>query len=87
MYVALPTTATSNAMYTRLQEHLQERLLLPPDAVQLVHGQAFWVKDDLSITPLTNDQHGSHPAVSWFEPKKKLLLAPHGNSFGRRMNS
>lgn len=78
LYVALPTTATSNAMFKRLQEHLQERLLLPPDLVQLVHGQAFLMKDDLRITPLVNGDGDPHPALTWFEPKKKSLLAPFG---------
>lgn len=78
MYIALPTTATSNAMYQRLQEHLQKRLLLPSDLVQLVHGQAFLMRDDLCIEPLDNSDGETHPALTWFEPKKKSLLAPFG---------
>ncbi len=78
MYIALPTTATSNAMYKRLQEHLRDRLLLPPDLVQLVHGQSFLMKDDLYIEPTGNGDGNSHPALTWFEPKKRSLLAPFG---------
>ena len=78
MYIALPTTATSNAMYKRLQAHLYEHLALPLDIVQLVHGQSFLVKDDLNITPLVNQNFSTHPALTWFEPKKKALLAPFG---------
>ncbi|MCA9994333.1 MAG: CRISPR-associated helicase Cas3' [Anaerolineales bacterium] len=78
MYIALPTTATSNAMYQRLQEHLQKRLSLPPSLVQLVHGQAFLMQDDLCIEPLDNGDGEPHPALTWFEPKKKSLLAPFG---------
>ncbi len=78
LYVALPTTATSNAMYLRLQEHLQMRLQLPSELIQLVHGQAFLVRDDLSIKPLDNGDGQPHPALNWFEPKKKALLAPFG---------
>lgn len=78
LYVALPTTATSNAMYKRLQEHLHDRLHLPSELIQLVHGQAFLVKDDLSIKPLDNGDGQPHPALTWFEPKKKALLAPFG---------
>lgn len=78
LYVALPTTATSNAMYRRLQEHLRDRLALPPELVQLIHGQAFLVKHDLSIKPLDNGDGEPHPALTWFEPKKKALLAPFG---------
>ena len=78
MYIALPTTATSNAMYKRLQEHLQDRLLLSPDLVQLIHGQAFLMRDDLRIQPMDNGDGEPHPALTWFEPKKKALLAPFG---------
>ncbi len=78
LYVALPTTATSNAMFQRLQEHLQLRLHLPGELVQLVHGQAFLVRDDLSVRPLDNGDGEPHPALAWFEPKKKALLAPFG---------
>ena len=78
LYVALPTTATSNAMYQRLQEHVRDRLHLPLELIQLVHGQAFLVKDDLSIKPLDNGDSEPHPALTWFEPKKKALLAPFG---------
>src|SRR5690606_9518663 len=38
-YVALPTMATSNAMFPRVQEHLRDRLGLDPAAVRLIHGQ------------------------------------------------
>lgn len=78
MYIALPTTATSDAMYRRLQEHLWDRLHLSPDLIELVHGQAFLVKDDLRVTPLDNGDGETPPAPSWFEPKKKALLAPFG---------
>ena len=78
LYVALPTTATSDAMFKRLQEHLRGRLHLPAELVQLVHGQAFLVRDDLSIQPLDNGDGEAHPALTWFEPKKKALLAPFG---------
>ncbi|RME09950.1 MAG: CRISPR-associated helicase Cas3', partial [Bacteroidetes bacterium] len=78
MYIALPTTATSNAMYTRIQEHLRNRLGLPPELVQLVHGQSFLVKDDLTIKPLENADGEEEAAQEWFAPKKKALLAPFG---------
>ncbi len=78
MYIALPTTATSNAMYKRLKEHLRDRLLLPSNLVQLVHGQAFLMKDDLHLEPMDNGDGEPHPALTWFEPKKKSLLAPFG---------
>lgn len=81
MYIALPTTATSNAMFQRVQTYLQERLGLPPELVKLVHGQDFLVEDDLRIEPTKSielDNQPEPPSLAWFSPKKKALLAPLG---------
>lgn len=78
LYIALPTTATSNAMYDRIQEHLTKRLDLPPQLVQLIHGQNFVEKDDLSVDPLTNGDGQEVTSLEWFAPKKVALLAPFG---------
>ena len=88
MYYALPTMATSNQMFGRLQEHLQKRLGLGA-AIKLVHGQAFLVEDELraeistaQIQPLENgvvaNQSETNEAVTWFNSKKRALLAPFG---------
>ncbi len=78
LYYALPTTATSNQMYKRIHEHLDERLGLPGD-VQLVHGQAHLQEDDLDATPLANEKGSdTNDAVAWFTAKKRALLAPFG---------
>jgi CRISPR-associated endonuclease/helicase Cas3 len=83
MYYALPTMATSNQMYARLQRHVHERLGLGV-SVKLVHGQAFMVEEDLrneieGICPLENGgaENGSE-AITWFNSKKRALLAPFG---------
>lgn len=79
MYIALPTTATSNAMYTRIITHIKQRLDLKTN-VQLVHGQSFLLEDDLLINPLINGENTAEDvaAQNWFAPKKKALLAPFG---------
>lgn len=79
MYLALPTTATSNAMFTRFQEHLRDRLGIDT-SVSLIHGQAFLVADDLRISPADDAlEHGEPPpALDWFAPKKRSLLSPFG---------
>jgi CRISPR-associated endonuclease/helicase Cas3 len=78
LYYALPTTATSNQMFIRVQEHLRDRLNLPPE-VKLIHGQAFLVEDDLRIEPLDNDDRNDQEAmVRWFTSKKRAILAPFG---------
>ena len=83
MYIALPTTATSNAMFERLQIHLVERLGLPQELVRLIHGQDFLADHDLPTQPMQSVEPGEEapsesPALSWFAPKKKALLAPIG---------
>jgi CRISPR-associated endonuclease/helicase Cas3 len=81
MYLALPTTATSNDMFRRIQIHLRKRLHLPADLAKLVHGQDFLVEDDLRIDPMESielDNRSEPPALAWFAPKKKALLAPFG---------
>lgn len=76
-YCALPTTATSNQIFKRIQQHLQQRLGVSTQ-VKLIHGQSFLVEDDLRIEPL-NPGDGEEPAsLEWFAPKKRALLAPFG---------
>jgi CRISPR-associated endonuclease/helicase Cas3 len=78
LYYALPTTATSNQMFGRLQAHLRDRLGLSAQ-VKLVHGQAFLVEDDLRLDPLGDGTDDHAEAVQeWFGPKKRALLAPFG---------
>ncbi len=78
LYYALPTTATSNQMFGRVQRHLRDHLGLPIH-VKLVHGQAFLVEDDLRIEPLAGDEADEETAaMEWFAPRKRSLLAPFG---------
>ncbi len=78
LYYALPTTATSNQMFGRLQKHLRDGLGLVT-AVKLVHAQAFLFKDDWAIQPSEGaDKGDEQAALEWFGPKKRALLAPFG---------
>jgi len=77
LYYALPTTATSNQMFTRLQKHVEERLGLS-SRIGLVHGQAFLLDDDFLVTPLQNGKE-RNVAPDWFgSDKRKSLLMPFG---------
>ena len=76
-YYALPTTATSNQMFGRLQTYLAENLNLGTQ-VKLVHGQAFLYEDDLRMQPFTNGDDEYSASLEWFAPKKRSLLAPFG---------
>jgi CRISPR-associated endonuclease/helicase Cas3 len=77
-YYALPTTATSNQMFGRIQGYLYENLDFPT-RTKLVHGQAFLFEDDLLLRPLGEDnQQTTQASLEWFSPKKRALLAPFG---------
>lgn len=77
IYYALPTTATSNQMFGRVQKYVRDRLGLT-GGVKLVHGQAFLVEDDLRIEPLGNGEE-RNAAPEWFgSDKRKALLMPFG---------
>ncbi|MSP12929.1 MAG: CRISPR-associated helicase Cas3' [Chloroflexi bacterium] len=79
LYYALPTTATSNQMFGRVQEHIYRRLGMAA-TVKLVHGQAFLFEEELTLHPLSNGENGiDSAAAEWFRSnKKKALLAPFG---------
>lgn len=81
LYVAMPTQATSNQMYSRVGEFLHQRY---PDAhvnFHLVHGQAAF-QDDLrrqvELQGVGDDGEAHLAAEAWFFPRKRTLLAPFG---------
>jgi CRISPR-associated endonuclease/helicase Cas3 len=82
-YIALPTQATANQMYGRIEKFLREAF--PNEEVNLVlaHGGA-WLRDDLEHLPsAVYDEDGPHPgavgAGEWFlRSRKRSLLAPYG---------
>ncbi len=81
LYMALPTTATSNQMYRRVNELLQSLGLVHEQRVKLVHGMA-WLVDEktpedrpkLENVPKGEADH----AADWFRPSKRALLASYG---------
>ncbi|MGQ9502990.1 MAG: CRISPR-associated helicase Cas3' [Anaerolineae bacterium] len=78
MYYALPTTATSNQMFRRIQRYLNEHLNLPAQ-VKLVHGQAYLTEDDLRVELSSEvDLEERCALLEWFAPLKRSLLAPFG---------
>ncbi|MHB1356273.1 MAG: CRISPR-associated helicase Cas3' [Anaerolineae bacterium] len=78
LYYALPTTATSNQMFGRLEQYLSRRLKMGAH-VKLVHGQAFLVEDDLRLAIAQSESfQGPAAALEWFGPLKRAVLAPFG---------
>lgn len=79
LYYALPTAATSNQMFDRVNEYIHTNLGLDHQA-KLVHSQAFLLKDQVELRPLSNGNNDSlnSQVQDWFSPKKRALLASFG---------
>ncbi len=80
LYVAMPTRATSNQMFTRTVQFLQRRYPGEHINIRLAHAQASW---DPSAQSLDSASVGESPeellrAEAWFLPRKRTLLAPFG---------
>ena len=83
-YVALPTQATSNQMFTRVRDFLGSQFEGVRVNLQLLHGQAGLssdfrhlrvaaIMDELAASP----ESAAVVAEEWFTPKKRGLLAPY----------
>ncbi|HEX2999565.1 MAG TPA: CRISPR-associated helicase Cas3' [Armatimonadota bacterium] len=82
-YIALPTQATSNAMYKRVKEdYLDKRGYNGRIGLQLVHGNALLTDNEQDIPPerisSEEDSEAGVSAQSWFTARKRSLLAPFG---------
>ena len=83
-YIALPTQATSNQMFTRTAEFLQTRYHDSATNLQLVHGSALLSQNFASYRKQhlqeAKDSNTSDDliAAEWFLPRKRGLLAPLG---------
>lgn len=81
-YIAMPTQATSNQMFERTVNFLQQRYPKSTVNVHLVHGSALlndFVKK-IRFSGVNQDGNSLANIVSeeWFLPRKKTLLAPFG---------
>lgn len=84
-YFALPTQATSNQLYGRIQEFLEHRYPNQTVLLNLVHSHAQ-LSEDFSQTIVcrldqVHDEDGSTPGVvasEWFTYRKRPLLSPWG---------
>lgn len=79
LYIAMPTTATSNAMHARLVSMLDARYGRGAVSPLLVHSQALWHRDPPQVTSEHEaDAVSGVDEMSWFLPRKRSLLAPFG---------
>jgi CRISPR-associated endonuclease/helicase Cas3 len=84
VYIALPTQATSNAMFDRVRTFLEKLGFQDPPDIQLVHGAAILdekfndIKLDVGDWESALQEQQGVMASEWFTPKKQALLSPHG---------
>lgn len=70
-YVALPTSATSNQMYKRVNELLKKQGI---DEAKLMHSMA-WLMDDIDDVNNTSEDH--EHIRKWTAPMRKGFIAPY----------
>ena len=85
LYLALPSRATGNAMFSRVAAFLANPALDPvghiPIDVQLLHGAASLNREyqDLRLAGVYGDGgNGAVAASAWFNHKKRALLSEYG---------
>lgn len=86
MYIAMPTTATSNQIFSRTTKFLSDRYPDQQINTQLIHGSALFneLVHTIKIKGIAADNTGGSESYEniyveeWFQPKKKSLLAPFG---------
>jgi CRISPR-associated endonuclease/helicase Cas3 len=77
LYVAMPTTATSNQMHDRTKKFLSKQMGETVTPL-LVHSQALLRDLPEQDDPVEEDDGDAAAAQAWFLPRKKSLLAPYG---------
>lgn len=77
LYIAMPTTATSNQMHGRTAQFLSRQLGCKIEPL-LVHSQALLREVPEQRDPVEDREGDEAAAQSWFLPRKKSLLMPYG---------
>ncbi|MDD3398189.1 MAG: CRISPR-associated helicase Cas3' [Candidatus Methanomethylophilaceae archaeon] len=80
-FIALPTQATSNQMFTRMMNYFDERKDEHRINLALIHGQAMLSDDYQRLVvsqSLSEGLEGNLVANEWFNYKKRSLLSPYG---------
>lgn len=81
LYVALPTKATGNAMFSRVLKFLRSQRCDRPLDLQLLHGGALLNDDYQHLKPggiYDAKKGGEVRASEWFTHKKRALLSEYG---------
>jgi CRISPR-associated endonuclease/helicase Cas3 len=77
LYVALPTQATSNAMFERTLRFL-ENALADSVVVKLIHGGAMMNEDIPGFRGIGDSEPDNVTASAWFSQRRRPLLSSYG---------
>ena len=77
LYVAMPTTATSDQMHERVTRFLSTRHQMDVKPL-LVHSRALLREDDVQSDESDKVEEETTLRQTWFLPRKKSLLVPFG---------
>ena len=75
IYFALPTQLTSEKIHSRLNDFLKKILPDEEHRALLIHGDSYL---DWSLSEGDEDDNNNPDRDSWFQNKKRALLAPFG---------
>lgn len=82
LYIAMPTQATSNQMFTRVSQFLLNRYPGEKLNVHLAHGAKLLASVNTTPSNISDNENspveGGIRAETWFLPRKRTLLAPFG---------
>ncbi len=78
LYMALPTQATGNAMFTRTIKFLQAMSPSIQLDVQLAHGGAALNPEVKSLRINTEASEDALTSSAWFTKRRRALLSPYG---------
>lgn len=78
LYIALPTQATGNAMFTRTLSFLRVFTDGLPLDIQLVHSGAAQTEDTLRLLSVDDSKEETVASAAWFSQRKRPLLSPYG---------
>lgn len=79
VYVAMPTRATSNQMFSRVADYLQHRYPNETINIQLIHSESEQhpLYQSLQPQPQREGNQNALIAQQWFQNRKRALLAPY----------
>lgn len=78
LYFALPTMATANGIFERVETYLKKATGMPDVEARLLHSQGWLYRQDFEGVPNSGQNEGLETGEDWFAGNKRGLLAPYG---------